>query len=218
VSSPGPADGRDAERRGTARARLLDAALAELSEHGYAGTSLQAIAKRAQLTRGAVYWNFASKQELFLALLDERIDQQVQALMRLTETAPADQPTADSVGAGLAHLIDHQAPLVMLLFDHWAAAVRDSALRPAYITRHDTLRKTLAGALAARHATTGVPLTFPAERLATAILALSHGIAMNKLINDTATSDELLGEILDLLYDGLVHRARTTAAAQPDEQ
>lgn len=200
-------DGRQAELRGTARERLLDAAAAEVGEHGYAGTSLQAIAKRAGLSRGAVYWNFKSKADLFLALLDERIDKPVRQLMKLTETAPADQPTAAAISQGLARLIDEQAPLIMLLFEHWAAAVRDPQLRRAFNRRQQRLRTALAKALEARHATTGVPLRYPADRLATAVLALAHGVAMSKLIDPGHTPDELQGEILDLLYDGLARRA-----------
>jgi AcrR family transcriptional regulator len=193
--------------------RLLDAAAAEVAEHGYAGTSLQAIANRAGLTRGAVYWNFKSKPELFLALLDERIDKPVRELMQLTETAPPDQPTAAAISHGLARLIAEQAPLIMLLFEHWAAAVRDPALRDAFNERQQSLRSALARTLEARHATTGVPLTYPAERLATAVLALAHGIAMSKLTDPVGTPDELQGEILDLLYDGLIYRVSENASS-----
>jgi AcrR family transcriptional regulator len=208
----GRTDGRQAELRGTARQRVLDAAADEFVERGYTGASLQAIAKRAGLTRGAIYWNFKNKQELFLTLLGERIDEPARALMQLTETAPADEATAAAVSEGLARLIGNQAPLVMLLFEQWAAAARDPKLRHAYNARQHDLRGSLARALESRHATTGVPLTYPAERLATAVLALAYGIAMNKLVDADATPDELLGEILDLLYEGLVHRAEANAS------
>ena len=211
----GRTDGRQAKLRGTARERVLEAAADEFVERGYTGASLQAIAKRAGLTRGAIYWNFENKQDLFLALLGERIDKPARALMQLTETAPPDQATAAAVSEGLARLIANQAPLVMLLFEYWAAAARDPKLRHAYNARQHELRGTLAQALEARHATTGVPLTYPAERLATAVLALAYGIAMNKLVDSDAAPDELLGEILDLLYEGLVHRAEASAHRSP---
>jgi AcrR family transcriptional regulator len=204
-------DGRQSELRGTARQRVLDAAADEFAERGYAGASLQAIAKRAGLTRGAVYWNFQNKQELFLTLLDERIDEPARALMQLTETAAADEATAAAVSDGLARLISDQAPLVMLLFEHWAAAARDPKLRRAFNARQRNLRDALAHALKARHSTTGVPLTYPPDRLATAVLALAYGTAMNRLVDPETTPDELPGEILDLLYDGLVHRAQANA-------
>lgn len=203
-------DGRRRDLRGTARERLLDAAAAELADGGYEGTSLEAIARRAGLTRGAVYWNFASKQELFLELLEQRIYGPSRALMRMPETAPADEATAAAVSEGLATLIREQAPVIMLLFEHWALAVRDPKLRRAFVTRQHALRDALASTLEARHEETGVRLTYSAQRLATAILALGHGIAMAKLV-DPDVPDALHGEILDLLYDGLAFRAGLSA-------
>src|SRR5690349_19014050 len=98
-------DGRDRELRGTARARLGEAALAELRERGHAATSPGAIARRAGLTRGAIYWNFESKEDLFLELLEERVDGPVRELMKITESAPSEAPTAAAVSRGVAELV-----------------------------------------------------------------------------------------------------------------
>jgi len=50
---------------------ILDAAVKLFSEHGVAKTSLQKIAQAANVTRGAVYWHFSSKQDIFEALHDQ---------------------------------------------------------------------------------------------------------------------------------------------------
>ena len=52
------------------RDRLLDAATAVFAQHGYAGASLDAIAERAGVTKGGVYFHFAGKEELFFSVLD----------------------------------------------------------------------------------------------------------------------------------------------------
>ena len=52
------------------RAALLDEATALFAERGYADTSLEDVASASQVTRGAVYHHFASKQALFEAVLD----------------------------------------------------------------------------------------------------------------------------------------------------
>ncbi len=54
------------------RAALLDEATALFAERGYAGTSLEDVAKASQVTRGAVYHHFSGKQALFEAVLDEQ--------------------------------------------------------------------------------------------------------------------------------------------------
>jgi AcrR family transcriptional regulator len=52
------------------RAALLEEATALFAERGYAGTSLEDVASASQVTRGAVYHHFASKQVLFEAVLE----------------------------------------------------------------------------------------------------------------------------------------------------
>ncbi len=51
--------------------QLLHAALAEFYENGFAHTTLNKIAERAQVTRGAIYWHFKNKADIFLALAEE---------------------------------------------------------------------------------------------------------------------------------------------------
>src|SRR5207248_3078174 len=58
------------DRRAQTRAALLDAAERLWAERGIRGASLDEIAARAGLTKGAVYSNFASKSDLVLALLE----------------------------------------------------------------------------------------------------------------------------------------------------
>ena len=57
-----------AERRARTRNALLEAAARGLSRHGYGNLVLEQVAKDAGYTRGALYHQFASKQELTLAV------------------------------------------------------------------------------------------------------------------------------------------------------
>jgi AcrR family transcriptional regulator len=52
------------------RARLLDAAAHVFAERGYDGASISAISEAAELSSGAIYAHYASKAELFVAVLD----------------------------------------------------------------------------------------------------------------------------------------------------
>lgn len=53
------------------RRRILDVALEVFAEKGYSSTSLHEIAVRAGYTRGAVYWHFKNKADLFTALSED---------------------------------------------------------------------------------------------------------------------------------------------------
>lgn len=52
------------------REALLDAAEQAFLERGVSGTSLEHIAQRAGVTRGAVYWHFRDKAALFAAMIE----------------------------------------------------------------------------------------------------------------------------------------------------
>jgi AcrR family transcriptional regulator len=57
-------------KRTRTRARLLDAAYELFAQRGLHGATLADVAARAGMTTGAIYGNFASKEELFLAVFD----------------------------------------------------------------------------------------------------------------------------------------------------
>lgn len=61
-------------RSGTARERLLAAALDLFAEHGVSGTSLQMIADRLGVTKAAVYHQFQNKDDIVLALIDPALE------------------------------------------------------------------------------------------------------------------------------------------------
>jgi AcrR family transcriptional regulator len=68
------------------RAALLEEATTQFAARGYAGASLEDIASASQVTRGAVYHHFASKQALFEAVL---AGQESRAITRITAAATA---------------------------------------------------------------------------------------------------------------------------------
>src|SRR6187200_831044 len=60
--------GPKGDKRDRTRATLLEAARVIVREKGYARTTLEAVARRAGMTTGAIYGNFKNRDELFIAL------------------------------------------------------------------------------------------------------------------------------------------------------
>ena len=59
-------------KRDRTRAKLIDAAAHVIGEKGWDRTSLEEVARRAGMTRGAIYGNFKNREELFLAVVQTR--------------------------------------------------------------------------------------------------------------------------------------------------
>src|SRR5690349_18187944 len=93
---------RVTKRRAETRARLLEAAFRVFAAKGFGQTRIDDVCAAAGFTRGAFYSNFATLDELFFLLYDERaalIADQVTAA--LTADDPA-QPLAPSIEAVIA--------------------------------------------------------------------------------------------------------------------
>jgi AcrR family transcriptional regulator len=65
-------DSPTANKRDRTRKKLVEAAASVIAEKGFDRASLEEIAARAGMTRGAVYGNFENKEELFLAVVETR--------------------------------------------------------------------------------------------------------------------------------------------------
>lgn len=62
---------RTKEEAAVTRANLLKTALSVFSAKGYAAATLDDVAKAAKVTRGAIYWHFKSKADLYNTLIEE---------------------------------------------------------------------------------------------------------------------------------------------------
>jgi AcrR family transcriptional regulator len=60
------------DKRQRTRSRLIDAATEVIREKGYDKTTLEEVARRAGMTRGAIYNNFQDKEDLYLAVIETR--------------------------------------------------------------------------------------------------------------------------------------------------
>ncbi len=78
------------------REALIDAAEEMFMEHGVARTSLEQIARHAGMTRGAVYWHFKNKADLFHAML-ERVHLPFQNLFDEVDDSVADNCPLEAI-------------------------------------------------------------------------------------------------------------------------
>ncbi len=203
-------DGPSADDGGT-RERILDAAARIFAERGYRSATVEAIATAAGVTKGALYWSFESKSDLFFSLLDERVDRRVRLLVQAVETIAGEDAVTPLVSEEITAVIDEQRQMLLLAHEYWSLAARDPELGARYAEWNRDLRGLIAHALVAHHEATSIVLTGDPEQLATAVIALAIGLSMTRMIDPESVSDQLLGDMLAVLYDGLVLRSASAA-------
>lgn len=145
-----PAESRHARRRAATRARLLDAAYAVFSTRGYSGATVDDIAVAAAVSKGAVYFHFASKEDIFVAVLLARISREERSLREAVEQRGERSP-ADVLKHFLMFIEfgerDPSWPPLMVEF--WSQAARSERVREAVASVNQFRRRALFAALGA---------------------------------------------------------------------
>jgi AcrR family transcriptional regulator len=207
------------EKKAQTRARLLESAEQLFAERGFFAASVDEIAERAGFSMGAVYSNFESKGDLFLALFEEHVARQMNDYLELfaaSETL-ADQSRA---GGDLFMRYLHEHPDYLPLFLEFAAyTAREPRMREALAGRLGAFHQAFADAVRRGAADQGIELPpEAADQLGIVINALGTGLAIAKLADPDHVPDELFGSILALLFRALTSLGRqseTRGRAKP---
>ena len=170
------------ERRAETRLRLLDAAAELFAERGVEGSSVDAIAERAERTSGAIYDHFGGKDGLLFAVLEGWVDD-------VAVVVGAELVTTTSLDERLAALWRNVA-------DPPAGGGRWIALEHelwSYVARHEPAREHLARRY--RAAWTGVEdavaeWTDGAE-VGPALIGLLLGLEMMRRVDPSAVTDDM---------------------------
>jgi AcrR family transcriptional regulator len=204
------------QRRQQTRDAVLAAAGRVFAKRGFHGASLDAIAEEAGVTRGAVYYNFADKEELFLELLDRRCAERAQDLREVfAGTEPGDVDAAGRQAQLAArHALDAMtgdAEWRALYLEFLAQAARDADFRRAFARRTDQMRSVLEEVVVAQTEPLGDALPMPPEQLAVVIDALGTGLwAHHMLHGPRAVPPDLFSKALGLFVEGIAAHAAVT--------
>src|SRR5437588_3194629 len=189
------------------RAALLEAALEVFADRGYRDATVDEIAERAGYSKGAIYFHFSAKEDLFFALLEERIDAPLYMGLELLATGPPEQDMSVEASRQFRETLRKQREVLLLDQEFRSLALRDRRLRRRYVERQRRRRSAMADALRARLEHLGAPPSENAELMAGVVLALLGGRYQEKLIDPDGVPDDSLGEMLALAFAGHVARA-----------
>jgi AcrR family transcriptional regulator len=193
-----------AERREQTRDHLIAAADRCFVQGGFHATSLDQIAASAGYTKGAVYSNFASKEDLFFAVYELRAST---AEAQMTELF-ADDPAAglDRISADTTGRRDRDDGWLAVFFEFWAHVIRHPELRGRFAAIHRRLQLPVAGALERVAAERGVELPDAALPLAVASGAMQIGLALERLTQPEVVDEALGSRMSRLLLDEIERR------------
>ncbi|GGL08005.1 TetR family transcriptional regulator [Planomonospora parontospora subsp. antibiotica] len=116
-------------RRAETRLRLFGAAVELIAEQGYTATTVDAIAERAGVAKGTVFYNFGTKEALFSGLLEHGIELLSAALSGAAAGETALDALDAVVMAQLRFFEEYGAFARVLLAEMWRTAWQDAVAR-----------------------------------------------------------------------------------------
>jgi AcrR family transcriptional regulator len=189
-----------AQRRQQTRARLLDAAGQVFARRGFHAATIDEVADAAGYTKGAVYSNFANKDALFLALLDQRLAAQLEQVEALYAIESSEELRAALRGRTEQEFAAAR-DFGVLSLEFSLYAMRSPAAQAELATRYRQLRGRLAELITKRYTSHQTAPPMPPEHLAALVLATDTGLFLQYSAEPGALPWELHADAIIQLLD-----------------
>lgn len=185
------------------RSCLLRSAATLFTRKGMQQASIDEIAHDAGFTKGAFYANFKNKEELFLAMLDERFAERLEEIDRVVRLDASIEAQARQAGVDFIRAISADAEWSRLFFEFAVYASRNEPFRVELVTRHRALRARIAALFEQRARELDWTPPISAEQASRMTFAMANGVALEQLLEPEADSADLYGTMLTTFFTGL---------------
>jgi len=197
-------------RRELTRNALVEAAAEVFARRGFHGASLEEIAETAGFTRGAIYSNFRSKEDLLLAVADLVNRKHIAAFTAAQEEATDQEArrTGAAAAAVWRDVIGSDPNLVPLTLEFQLYALRNPAFRERLATLDRQQMERIANLIERESAAFGITLKLPALDLAhlmnATVMGLSEKAGVD--VDNAERYARLAEEFFQLMADAIVDR------------
>jgi AcrR family transcriptional regulator len=207
-----------AQKRERTYEGLISAAERLFVERGFHASTVDEIALEAGFTKGAVYSNFESKEDLFFAVYERRAER---ALAEIDEVLGENGPAA-----GLEHLASDAARRrggaedgwLAVFFEFWAHVVRRPELRDRFARIHSRALEPMAGAVERFAGERGISIPVGAHSLNVAMNAMVLGLSLERLTQPEVVDVGLGARMVRLVLEDLERGGFVGASEHRKEQ
>ena len=184
-------------RREQTRTALLDAATEIFAKRGFAGASLDEIADAAGYTRGAIAFNFGTKEDLFLAVVERHNDALTEAYAKVLAGQGRDTPLED-IAAVWQEMEAGDVETLLLMLELRLFALRNPAAREKIAAYERRTEETIGRFVAEQSAAAGVRHSIDPTEFGAILYAAGTGLQQHVAVcpNDHSRLFERFLELL----------------------
>jgi len=192
------------ESRAQTRERLIETAQHLFVSNGYGGASIRDIADKAGYSQGAFYSNFSSKEDVLLELLRRHMEAEALQLFKVMgdERQEPEQMLAEL--EAWASTLNRDADWCMLSIELQLQANRSRSFAQEYQKVWDRHRSEIGGVIGQLFDKLGRTPPAAPDELAAAFMALSHGLALQRM----STRPDPSGRLIMVFLRGLIAGAQ----------
>ncbi|MET3440504.1 AcrR family transcriptional regulator [Variovorax paradoxus] len=201
------------ESRAQTRERLVETAQHLFVSNGYGGASIRDIADKAGYSQGAFYSNFSSKEDVLLELLRRHMEAEATQLFKVMGNEQKEPGQMLAELEAWASTLNHDADWCMLSIELQLHANRSRSFAAEYQKVWDRHRSEIGAVIGQLFRKLGRTPPAAPDELAAAFMALSHGLALQRM----STRPDPSGRLIMVFLRGLIAGAEGlgTAAAAP---
>jgi AcrR family transcriptional regulator len=191
-------------RRQETRAKLLEAATSVLARSGFERATLDEIVREAGFSKGAFYVHFESKDDLFWAMLEERISRQQKAFREAVDYGKSMDYNVRTNLTAVFGLLGDDALWGSLFMEFHAHAARNEQVRRRLGSMYEGWRQLLVDILSVSRETGRMRSDADLELMATVLVATVEGsIIQSHLAPEAIRLDEMLEPLTRILSEWL---------------
>ncbi len=169
------------QKQAETRSKLIDAAMSAFLSRGYKAASMEEISDRAGFSTGAIYSNFAGKEGLFIACLDQRTEKQMRMWAEFFTGAQESGVQPDSLGKMLVEVLPEQRWRRALL-EFQVSALSESSTR-RLLEGQRRWQGVVTRLLQVYCDSNGLTSAISLEAVAESLASLADGLSLNALVN-----------------------------------
>lgn len=180
-------------KRARTRALLIEAAAAIIGEKGFHETTLEEVAARVNMSRGAIYGNFRNREDLFLAVVKQRWEPII----------PQFKPGADfreqmlAIGRAVVAAAPIRQSRAVGAVSFQLYALQHPAMRARIRKQNAEIYRQMAAALVTFISPRDLPI--PPERFIRVLHALTDGLLFTRFMTPELITDEVILSAFEML-------------------
>jgi len=191
------------ESRAQTRATLIAVGRKHFLRYGLGGAVTEKIAEDAGYSRGALYSNFDSKEELFVAVIQEEQARRLNFFRSVLKDEPSSRKRVKKLRDAIADLMtDHD--WIVLRAEFEIGALRSESIRKRFVEAHRQQLHDGSELVRDLLRSPDVTSRLTPDDFITVIINLAHGLAVTQRILGSELSQKSTRSLIQTLFDRLI--------------